>query len=109
MTAKLIKYENEGYVHIFSVSTSCKSKKRPIKTVAHLPDLQLEVERIQAQRSCLPDWPSGKPTLVLPDLTLEQVRAGQRHNIMMTKQMKGEKQRTFRKGGAAGTSTQKHT
>lgn len=77
----------------------------PDKIAAHLPDLPLKVERIQAQRNYLPDWPSGKPTLVLPGLILEQVQAGQRHNIVMTKQLEW---RTFRRKGAAETSTQKH-
>lgn len=89
MTENLRKYDNEENVLIFCFITSFKSKKSPDKTVVHLPDLRLEVERIQAQRSCLPDWPSAKPTLVLPGLILEQVQAGQGHDIVRT--TKGEK------------------
>lgn len=107
-TANLRKEDNAGHAFLFSFRTSCKSKKSPDKTVAHLPDLQPEVERIQAQRSCLPDWPSGKPTLVLPGLILEQAQAGQRHDIVTTDREVRDQRQSGREE-RQGRQPQKHT
>lgn len=83
--------------------------------MTYLPDLHLEVEWNQVQHSCLPDWPNGKPILVLPGLIPEQVEPRRQHDMIMNEQRHKQevepessetwKIKQLRGGEAEGTKT----
>lgn len=57
-------------------------KHRQTEFQRHLPDNPLEVEWNQAQHSCLPDWPNGKPIWVLLDLLYEKAQPKQQNDTI---------------------------